>query len=147
MERHLFFLPQRICRYFIINTKIWIILRSSAKGKFILVCEKSYKTISDHPVPDPCHDQGHFAPSQLSPSLIQPKFGHFQGSRGSHSCSGNVCQGPTTFRGKNFFPIFNPILRSSSLKPDHGPSPLEEGVNVCPVCAGSSWGTSDLLFI
>uniref|UniRef100_A0A8C3MY37 Uncharacterized protein n=1 Tax=Geospiza parvula TaxID=87175 RepID=A0A8C3MY37_GEOPR len=38
----------------------------------------------------PCH--GHLPLSQAAPNPVQPGLGHCQGSRGSHSCSGHLCQ-------------------------------------------------------
>ncbi|NXG18486.1 KSR2 Kinase, partial [Grallaria varia] len=62
------------------------------------------------PLPDcrdsatPCHGQGYFPPAQVAPSTIQPGLGHFQGSRGSHSFSGQPVPGPAHPHSQEFLP-------------------------------------------
>jgi len=41
----------------------------------------------DHPVPNPCHGQGHLPPDQIAQSPIQPGLEHLQGF-GIHGFSG-----------------------------------------------------------
>lgn len=56
-----------------------------------------------------------------SPSSIQPVLGIFQGSRGSHGCSGKSIQGLTTLIGKNFLPKIE--SKSSLFQPKAGKLP------------------------
>ena len=37
------------------------------------------RDLIDHPVPAPCHGQGHLPPDQAAPSPIQPGLEHCQG--------------------------------------------------------------------
>ncbi|NXO73101.1 TYW1 synthase, partial [Phainopepla nitens] len=46
----------------------------------------------------------------------KPGLGHFQGSRGSHSISGHLCQGLPTLTGKDSFPTSHLSLPSGSYK-------------------------------
>jgi len=69
-----------------------------------------------HLIPKPCHGQGHLPPDQFAQSLVQPGLEHFQEGAATASL-GNLCQGLTTLRVKNFFLTANLNLSCYSLKP------------------------------
>jgi len=56
-----------------------------------------------HPVPTPCHRQGHFPLDQVAQSHIQPGLEHFQGG-GTHSFSGQPVPSPHHPHSKEFLP-------------------------------------------
>ena len=51
------------------------------------------RDLKDHPVPTPCHRQGHLPPAQAAPSPVQPGLEPCQGW-GTHSCSGQPGPAP-----------------------------------------------------
>ncbi|XP_061317325.1 keratinocyte-associated protein 3 isoform X2 [Pezoporus flaviventris] len=51
------------------------------------------RDLKAHPVPTPCHRQGHLPIDQVAPSPVQPGLEHCQGW-GSHSFSGQPVPGP-----------------------------------------------------
>uniref|UniRef100_A0A672TM59 Uncharacterized protein n=1 Tax=Strigops habroptila TaxID=2489341 RepID=A0A672TM59_STRHB len=51
------------------------------------------RDLKAHPVPVPCHGQGHLPLDQVAPSPVQPGLEHCQGW-GSHSFSGQPVPGP-----------------------------------------------------
>ncbi|XP_032539363.1 uncharacterized protein LOC116784656 [Chiroxiphia lanceolata] len=87
--------------------------------------------------PTPCHGQGHLPLAQVAPSPVQPGLGHFQGSRGSHSFSGQPvpqcspahCQLQfafiTEYLAVSHFPLFA-TLPGTILPPADPHSPTEQ---------------------
>ena len=69
--------------------------------------------------------QGHIPLSQLAARPVQPGLGHFQGSRGSHSCSGHSVPGPAHPLRQEFLPNIpsNPALLQA------------KAIHSCPITA------------
>ena len=76
------------------------------------------RDLKAHPVPTPCHGQGHLPLEQVAPSpCVQPGLEHCQGW-GSHSFSGkSLCQRLSTLTGNNFCLISNLNFPCSSVNP------------------------------
>ncbi|RLW12958.1 hypothetical protein DV515_00000580 [Chloebia gouldiae] len=70
------------------------------------------RSLPDHPVPTPCHGQGHLLLSKVASSPIQPGLEHFQGSRDPASASLGILCHVLTERSR--------WIRAQSLPTHHG---------------------------